>query len=390
MISVDISNERVKMKQIDYTLMRENTKFVWYVNMSLYTLAEIAGVTLHDLFTDHKAGIKLYGEDNYRKYFDVYDGCEKIRRITPATPPVSYGHLNGLGVPLVFPDGNGEVNYERSGYSLDEWIRILDKPRDYKNEGMAPFYIDYLAKMKEAFPGKQIGFGYGYEGALTTAYTMLDMQLYYDLYDDPEKLKTLLTKVSKSVTDFKKFQCEVLGADYRNTSYMCDDCAALVPPDMWEEFVVPFMDMIYSDVKADRRSLHCEGLTFKHLRHLETLGITWYDPSVSPKLDPVLVTDNCRVPYIWRMCEIYHRLMDRALAKDFVYAAVRDGASGVFTTAASLESQSVDIIKGFIEACETVDKMFGEGYKREDVGKLVSQRGNDVFWEKWRRQYIGG
>ena len=120
------------------------------------------------------------------------------------------------------------------------------------------------------------------------------------------------------------------------------------------------MDIIYSDVGSDKRSLHSEGMDYKHLKHLETLGITWFDPSVSPKLNPSIVTKHCKVPFIWRMCGIYHRLLDKSLAKDFVYASVRDGASGLFTEAAYLDSYSVDVVLGFIEACETVQDLFKE------------------------------
>ncbi len=378
------------MKKVNYTGVRENTKFVWYVNSSVYSLAKLADVRLYELFTDYKAAIKMYSPANIAKYFEIFNNNPNIKRPGISTPPVSYGHLNGVGVPLIYPEGDGEVNYQRTDYSLDEWIKILDRERDFSKEGMAPYFLDYKEKLQEAFPGQRIGFNYGYEGPLTEAYTMLDLRLYYDLYDHPEQLKTMLEKIAHSVVRFKKFYFKVNEIDYKHSSSMCDDVATLIPPDMWEEFVLPYMDIVYSDVGSDRRSLHSEGMINKHLKHLETLGITWFDPSVSPKLNPKIISEHCKVPFIWRMCSIYHRLLDKDLAKDFVYASVRDGASGVFSEAVHMDKNSINVIFGFIEACETVDKMLSQGATREQIGNLMSERGKDIFWDRWQREYIGG
>jgi hypothetical protein len=157
---------------------------------------------------------------------------------------------------------------------------------------------------------------------------------------------------------------------------------------MWEDFVIPYMDIFYSDVNADRRSLHSEGMVYKHLKNLETLGITRFDPSVSPQLDPVIIYNNCQVPFLWRMCSIYHDLLDRELAMDFVFASVRDGASGVFSCITELKEHNKNVVEGFIQACEIVEDMLKKGAGRADVGAMMSSRGKDIFWEKWRTQYI--
>ncbi len=372
----------------DYTTLREKTPFTWHVNMSYYVMAELAGVTLHDLFTNYKASVKLYSKENFDKFNKFFPMHEKIKKLTPSTPPISYGHINMLGVDLAFPDGNGEVNYARSDKSLDEWISILDRPVDFSVTGMVPFYLEYRENMKKAMNIDNVNFGMAYQGPITTAYTLLDLQLYYDIYDEPEKLKVLLGKLIRSIIQFKKFYCQVNNVDYKYTPYLSDDCAALIPADMWEEFVIPYMDIFYSDVNADRRSLHSEGMVYKHLKNLETLGITRFDPSVSPQLDPVIIYNNCQVPFLWRMCSIYHDLLDRELAMDFVFASVRDGASGVFSCITELKEHNKNVVEGFIQACEIVEDMLKKGAGRADVGAMMSSRGKDIFWEKWRTQYI--
>ncbi len=372
----------------DYTTLREETQFTWYVNMSYYVMAELAGVTLHDLFTNYKASVKLYSKENFDKFNKQFPMHEKLKKLNPSIPPISYGHINGLGVDLVIPEGNGEVNYARSDKSLDEWISILEKPVDYSKAGMAPFYLEYQDNLKKALNINRVGFSYSFEGPITTAYTLLDLKLYYDIYDEPEKLKLLLEKIAWSITDFKKFYAKANGIDYNQTPYMCDDCAALIPPNMWQEFVVPYMEIIYSDLNTDRRSLHSEDLVDKHLINLETLGITRFDPSVSPRLDPKIIYNNCRVPFLWRMCSIYHHLLDRELAMDFVFASVRDGAFGVFTSIQELKEHNINVVEGFIQACEIVEDMLTKGANRADIGSMMSDRGKDIFWEKWRKEYI--
>ncbi len=376
------------MNRPDYTAIKDKSEFVWYVNMSYYTMAELAQVTLHDLFTDYKASLKLYSKENFDRFNKLFPMHEKLRKLNPSTPPISYGHINGLGVELVFPDDNGEVNYKRTDKPYKEWIDLLGKEIDFSKQGLAPYYLEYQDNMSKALGNQKVGFSYGHEGPITTAYTMLDLKLYYDLYDEPELLKEFLRRLSISITDFKKFHCKANGSEYRNTSYMCDDCAALVPADMWDEFVIPYMDVVYSDVGSNRRSLHSEGMIDKHLRNLETLGITWFDPSVSPKLDPKIISLNCRVPFIWRMCEIYHSLLDKQLAMDFVFASVRDGANGLFTTVRELSDHDISVVEGFIEACEIVDKMKKQGADNQDIGKMVSERGKSIFWDKWRNELI--
>lgn len=376
------------MVKPDYKTIKKESDFDWYVNMSYYTMADLAKVSLHDLFTNYKASVKLYSKENFDRFNSLFPMHDKLKKLHPSTPAISYGHINGLGVDLVFPEGNGEVNYTRSDKSLEEWIKVLDKPIDFSVSGMAPYYLEYQDNMKKAMNYNDVAFSFSFQGPITTAYTLLDLKFYYDLYDDPDLLKIFLEKLSRSIIDFKKFHSKTNNSSYNNYSRMCDDCATIVSADMWEEFVLPYMDIIYKDVGINKRSLHCEGMIYKHLKHLETLGITWFDPSVSPKLDPYIISSNCDVPFIWRMCEIYHRLLDRELAMDFVFASVRDGASGLFTTIQELTDHNINVVEGFIEACEMVEDMKSKGATNKDIGMLVSSRGKDVFWEKWRNSYI--
>ncbi len=70
-----------------------------------------------------QAGIELYrkGRPLVREMFGPVPDLP-----APSTPSISYGHINALGIELVFPEG-GEVNYERNDMSLTELTQLLRK-----------------------------------------------------------------------------------------------------------------------------------------------------------------------------------------------------------------------------------------------------------------------
>jgi hypothetical protein len=72
-------------------------------------------------------------------------------------------------------------------------------------------------------------------------------------------------------------------------------------------------------------------------------------------------------------------------AADFVYQAVADGASGVFTYVANgmCSGEAVEKVYSFIGACKNVEKMLAEGVSRREIGKLVSDGGKKKFWVEW-------
>ena len=90
------------------------------------------------------------------------------------TPPISYGHLNTLGAELLFPE-DGEVAVAPMAGNMDEAIRILRQPRDMRNSGKLPFYLDFQRRLEDAFPGEKCALIFKPEGPLTTAYLLRGM-----------------------------------------------------------------------------------------------------------------------------------------------------------------------------------------------------------------------
>jgi len=374
------------MFKVNYETAREEAGLTWSIGSSVYSYLELAGISLSEYNKNPSAGIEAFKPKYFNQVKEMFGDF-----LTPAgmaTPAVSYGHINFLGVPLVFPDGEGEVNYEHQHKSLDEWIEILKNNMEFKE--MTPvgkFFIDYREKLREAYPGKQVNWSMGYEGPLTTAYELRDMDVFYDLYDNPEKLHEFLTLVTLNIVEYMKFYRRINGQPEFNPDEgaMCDDIASLIPPDKFEDFVLPYWEMYYRGYSSGKRFMHTEDHTYKTMKYLEKAKITFFDPSISHKLNPILIRDNCRVPFGWRMGSFHFRDLSPQDVRDWVYKAVEDGANKVFTHVTKLmhDAATIPKVKAFHEAAVNAKEMFDAGATRDEIGKLVTAEGRKKFWDKW-------
>jgi len=91
----------------DYDTARHKARFNWWASVGVGAYRELAGVPIREFNLDPKACIEVYqtGRTRARELFG-----DQVSYAGPATPPVSYGHVNCLGAELLFPDG-GEVNF---------------------------------------------------------------------------------------------------------------------------------------------------------------------------------------------------------------------------------------------------------------------------------------
>ncbi len=368
----------------NYDVLRDQFPFTWYVGAGTNALLDLVPeISLHDINLHPEAMIELYrkGMPLFEEMFD-----ERVRRPGFTTPAISYAHINGLGIDLVFPE-HGEVNYEHTGWSLDKLISILEKPIDWKNQRMIPFYIEYREKMKSAFPDRKIAIGLGFEGPMTTAYELRDIAAFTDIYDQPEKFKRFMSIVTESIIDFAQFRRdleELPQVDPSGTG-MCDDIASMFSPEVWEEFVLPFQHQYFDGLTEGNRSAHIEDLRPDHLHFLEDLRLVKFDPSISPKICPIDIRDRCRVPFGWRLGNFHYATMDEQDVHDWVFKAVAEGASYVFTHVAThmTNKETVGKVEAFMKAAETVDTMLESGAKKSDLLAEISENGKKRFWDTW-------
>ena len=107
----------------DYTTARNPKEFSWSVSGSYLSCIALSGVPFRDFFLRPDACIEAYRVGR-QKQKELFDPAE-VSLPSPATPPVSYGHANGRGARLFFPEG-GEVAVEHCfAHSLEEAMEAL-------------------------------------------------------------------------------------------------------------------------------------------------------------------------------------------------------------------------------------------------------------------------
>jgi hypothetical protein len=363
----------------DYDNARQKAGFNWRVSAGAGAYRELAGVPIREFYLNPQACIEAYrkGRPLARAMFG-----DAVGYAGPATPPISYGHVSCLGAELLFPEG-GEVSFVPIYASLDEAIDALRGPVDWASAGMAPFYLEFRQKMKAAFPGEEVGFGFGYEGPITTAWEMRGHGFFTDIYDHPGKVREFLALATASIVAYAQFDREVNGrprVDPGGAS-MADDISAMMPPGIMGELVVPFWEQYYAGLTTGERHAHIEDLRPRQLAYLEQIGLDSYDPSISPRLNPRIAFAECRVPFSWRLAGFLYRDMSEQDVRDFVYQAAAEGASGVYTVVAEpmCNPDGAAKIKAFVEAGQRAKELLDSGAEREAVGEMVSPGRRDAF-----------
>jgi hypothetical protein len=370
-------------KRPDYTTARQNAGFGYSCGGSQGALRQITGTPIREFNLDPKTCIECFrkGRPLLREMFGEEVGLPGI-----ATPAVSYGHPSCLGSELIFPEG-GEVGHTHIYDSLEEGIKALKKPVDWADSGMAQFFLEFRRQLQEAFPGETVGFSFGAEGPLTTAYELRGEGFFTDIYDAPRLAGEFLKAVVDSIAGYDYWFHEVNGRPKISPAGagMVDDIAAFIPPSLFPRFVLPYWEQYYNALTTGTRSAHVEGLTTAQLPFLEDIGLSSYDPSISPDLTPPLIAANCRVPFGWRLGEIHLREMTVQETSDFVFMAAADGASGVHTVVAedSCNEKGIAMIHAFIAAGKEVKRLIAEGMPREELRQRVSPEGREKLWEGW-------
>lgn len=376
-------SKEVLLSRPDYQSLRDPSRFSWSVGSTYLALLEATGIPLHAFYTDPDAGIEAYRRG--RPLLAEMYGPD-VALPAPATPPVSYGHVSGLGMDLVFPEG-GEVNYVRSDRSVRDWIPVLERPVDWAHAGMLPSFLEYRERMQKALPGEEVKLSWGHEGPLTTAYEMLDFRAFTAPYDEPEDFRRFLRLATDSIVDFIRFMNRLRGQPEVNpkSGGLSDDCSSMFGHDLWPEFVMPAWERYFSGITTGDRTAHVEDLREAQLPFLEEIGLVSYDPSVSAKLNPALIARTIRVPFGWRLVNFHYQTMNERDIRDWVFQAAADGASSVFTFVCSMMCNETMVAKvhAFIEAAKEAKRLIEGGAVREDLRREVSAAGRKRFWAEW-------
>ncbi len=367
----------------DYSTLRADAGFGWSVAATQGALREITATPIREFNLEPEACIHAYraGRPLLVEMFG-----EDVRMPTPSTPAISYGHVNCLGSELIFPEG-GEVGQTHIYDSLQEGIEALREPVDFATTGMAPFYFDFQAQMRQTFPDDPVGLSFGSEGPLTTAYELRGEDFFADIFEDAPLAHEFMRLTVDSIIDYKRWQAALGGGEFPSPigGGMVDDLASFIPPRMFGEFVIAYWEQYYQGITTGSRSAHVEDLRAEQLPFLEEIGLRSFDPSVSPKLTPPILVAGCRIPFFWRLVSFHYAEMSVQEVEDFVYLSCADGASGVTTNVAETmcNPERVEQVHAFIRAGKECKRLVDEGCPREEIRQLVSPPNRDGFWDRW-------
>ncbi len=371
------------MAKPDYDSLRDNVPFRWHFACPYYVFYGLTDIPIEEVNLKPEAMIELIrrGRPLYR---DMWG--EDVPMPGVSTPAVSYGHLNCLGAELVFPEG-GEVSFKVLCGSLDEAIEVLKKPVDFATAGMMPYYLDYQRQLQEAFPGERVGLSFSVQGPMTTVYCLRGMDIFTDVYDDPERTKEFLGLCVESILQYKYFLADLNGQPHISPSgnKLYDDVGSMFSVPMWPEFVLPYYEQYFEGLTTGTRGAHIEDLRPEQLHFLEDMGLSDFDPGISHKINPPIIRDRCRVSFGWRMGSFHYNGLTTDEVADWVYQAVADGASYVFSQVAEemCDEETVAKVQVFIGAAKKVASLFEKGATREEIGERVSPEGRERFWAHW-------
>jgi len=201
---------------------------------------------------------------------------------------------------LLFVDG-GEVGHTHPFDSLETAIAVLKEPVDFATAGDTPFYLDFWEQMKAVFPDDNVGFSFGVEEPITTAWELRVEGFLTDLFDEPQRVKEYLQLTTASIIDVFRFRAELDGAVFPDPrgAGMVDDIASFIPAHMFEHYALPCWEQYYTGITTGIRRAHVEDLRQDQLRFLQDVVLSFFDPSISHKLNPPMLRNEIQVPFGW-------------------------------------------------------------------------------------------
>jgi len=293
----------------------------------------IAGISDKEFFTDYT---KCAAAWKTAKAFltDYYKGMVNV---PGPYAPLSYGHLISIGAPVIIPE-DGEPNVKPFANSIDEAIEILKvrKDKGFADNPMFEYYMEMCRYFKDYFNESRINFrGYGVQGPLTSAVLMRGLDFLYDIYDEPEKSKEFLYLLTDSIVDFIKFSRRINDApEIIKGGGICDDFASLIPPDMWNDFVIPYFNQEFEGVSSGGyRSMHIENLTPNHLKHLSKAKLNHFQPSVSDALTIENIKANLdpSIAFDWLLYSYVVTMKTESEIQEWIDTTVQAGITSVRT-----------------------------------------------------------
>ncbi|MCM8822515.1 MAG: uroporphyrinogen decarboxylase family protein [Candidatus Omnitrophica bacterium] len=254
---------------------------------------------ISESFIARYAGIEMV-----KLHFDAdaivfaYERAKEIASSIGIEPPVphlagfAYPHIASLGCEIVFPQDSEPkpVPLLKSPQDIDK----LSEPEDYLAAPLIQKRLETLKKLLDKSPNAIRTIGHLYEGPVTTAMLLMGEPFLTLPYDDPERAHKLLDFCARSAVNYANAIRKKLGFLISlGPVNIPDDFAGLFPPALFEEFVLPYWEILYSGMQATKRHLHSELLRQDHLALLKKVKIDIFDPSADQYVTPEILKKSC-------------------------------------------------------------------------------------------------
>ena len=352
-----------------FTRAREQAGFRWHVPEAR-ALREVTGIPIREF---------NLGAEAHQVAGPCCASCS-ARSAFRASPAVSYGHVNALGSELLFPEG-GEVAHTH--------ISSLGRNRRCESHcatgpGVAPFFLEFRERLREHSSASHLA-SFGSEGPITTAYELRGEEFFMEVLDSPSLAGEFLGAVVESTLEFHRWVCALDGRNpvNPNAGGMCDDLASFIPARLFREMVLPFWEQYYRGTTTGRRHAHVEDLRAEQLPFLEEIGLSFFDPSISPKLTP----GSCATTAASRSPGGSAPSLPRnglPGSRRFRLSGGRRWRERVHTISPRRCARPRSSKKCARSSAPPRDRApLSEGATREEIGALVSPAGREKLWDGW-------
>lgn len=242
-------------------------------------ICKVAKVSLHDYYQDPQTMIEA--QHAAAQYLENAFGLGKMVVFSPTLS--SYAEASVFGLEILFGE-NGESPWP-ARHSVFSSIEQACEAEPWRcGEDLVTRTLRYYRIMRRLRPQLPVRIEKCVGGPITTAVALRGQDFFLDLYDEPEASMAFLEKITDTSMQIREKIESAVGAPMQQT-WIFDDYAGMLPPDLYEEFAIPCYRRIYERFGRFGRILHSELLHQEHLRIAKQhLDITYFNPASAQNL----------------------------------------------------------------------------------------------------------
>jgi hypothetical protein len=122
-----------------------------------------------------------------------------------------------------------------------------------------------------------------------------------------------------------------------------------------------------------------------HLKHLHDLSLTDFDPGISLRLNPEILSHHSQIPFCWRLGSFHYPDMSLDSIHDFVTSAAAYGAGYVFTVIEPVmcPDETIAKVRNLYKSGRQVREWLNDGKKREGLHDTLLGNYPSGYWPSW-------